>query len=59
VAPDAEQVGRRRDAMVRAVLGAGDFGLIVLGAGHDLSETVRRQAPGCEYVRVWVRHLPE
>ena len=59
VQPDAEKVGRRRDAMVRAVLAAGNFGLIVLGASHDLSDTVRRQAPGCEYVRVWVKHLPE
>jgi hypothetical protein len=54
---DDEKV-RRGEAMVRKVV-AGGGGVVVLGVSHDLSEQVRRQAPACEYVRVWVRHFPE
>ena len=46
--------------MVRAALASGRFALIVLGGAHDLSEEVRRQAPGrCEYLRVTTRRYRE
>jgi hypothetical protein len=33
--------------------------LIVLGGGHDLSDSVRRLAPGCEYLPVTPRAYPK
>jgi hypothetical protein len=55
---DDKKVRRRREATVGKVV-AGGARVVVLGESQDLSEQVRRQAPACEYVRVWVRHFPE
>jgi hypothetical protein len=52
---DAAPVAQRRAAMVRNVMGAGKFGLIVLGASHDLSAVVPSR---CEYIRVWAKEWP-
>jgi hypothetical protein len=50
----------REDAMVRAALAQRPFALVVLGGGHDLTESVRRVAGAdCEYVRVAVGSYPE
>jgi hypothetical protein len=53
LAPDQAKVEEREDAMVKSVVSQGMFGLIVLGGGHDLSDNIRRWAPGWEYIRVW------
>jgi hypothetical protein len=50
---DPAKVKARQQAMVKAVLDRGNFGLIVLGAAHDLSEVLRGRS--CEYIRVWVK----
>jgi hypothetical protein len=55
---DAEKVKRREAVMVKAVLDNGKFGLIVLGASHDLSVAVRERSGSCEYIRVWVKEWP-
>jgi hypothetical protein len=50
----------REDAMVRAALARGPFALVVLGGGHDLTESVLRVAGAeCEYVSVTVGSYPE
>jgi hypothetical protein len=49
----------REDAMVRAALAVRPVVVIVLGGAHDLSGSVRRLAPGSEYVRVRVKGYPE
>lgn len=50
---DAEKVQARRDAIVKNVLKAGPFGLMILGGDHDLTENVMRVGEGkCEYIRV-------
>ena len=56
VQADPEKVKQREQALVKNVLDRGNFGLVVLGASHDLSALV---PPGCEYIRVWVCHLPK
>jgi hypothetical protein len=46
--------------MVRAALARGPCALIVLGGGHNLTQSVRRVAgPDCEYVRLAVASYPE
>ncbi len=50
VTPNAAKIVRRQEALMRAVLVAGDFGLIVLGASHGMpptatSEEVANPAP--------------
>jgi hypothetical protein len=55
---DAAKVKARQVGMVKAVKARGNFGLVVLGNSHDLAAVVREQAPGWEYVRVVVKHLP-
>jgi len=42
----------RDDAIVRVVTSRGPLAVLVLGAAHDLSDSVRRLAPGCEYIAV-------
>ena len=50
---DEKKVQARRDAIVKNVLKAGPFGLMILGGDHDLSENVQRVGEGkCEYIRV-------
>jgi hypothetical protein len=50
----------REDAIVRAALARGPFALVVLGGGHDLTDSVRRVAGAdCEYVHVSVASYPE
>lgn len=50
---DEENVQARRDAIVKNVLKAGPFGLMILGGDHDLTENVKRVSGGkCEYIRV-------
>ena len=50
---DAEKVKARRDAVVKNVLKARPFGLMILGGDHDLTENVKRVGGGrCEYIRV-------
>ncbi len=60
---DPATIEARHDAQVKAVLDNGTFGLIVLGAAHDLTESVGRLGGGkCEYVRVttkWVEEMGE
>jgi hypothetical protein len=41
-----------QDAAVRNVLSRGRFGFVIFGAAHDLTESIKRLAPGCEYIRV-------
>jgi hypothetical protein len=53
---DPAKVKSRQQAMVKAVLDRGSFGLVVLGASHDLSEVL--QGRPCEYIRVWVKDWP-
>jgi hypothetical protein len=46
--------------VVRAALDRGPFALVVLGGGHNLTESVRRVAGAdCEYARVAVGGYPE
>jgi hypothetical protein len=48
----AWEVAAREDAQVKAVLAKGNFGLIVLGGSHDLSDSVRQLGQGqCDYIR--------
>ena len=50
---DAEKVKARRDAIVKNMLKAGPFGMMILGGDHDLAENVMRVGEGkCEYIRV-------
>jgi len=57
---DPEKLKARHDAQVKAVIDKGDFGLIVLGGAHDLSDSVRRLGQGrCEYIRVTTRRFKE
>jgi hypothetical protein len=42
----------RHDAQVKLAMTQGPVALLLLGGAHDLSDSVRRLAPGCEYVRV-------
>jgi hypothetical protein len=50
----------REDAVVREALARGPFVLVVLGGGHDLTESVRRVAGAdCEDLRVAVKSYPE
>jgi hypothetical protein len=43
---EAGKLEARHDGQVKAVLEKRNFGLIVLGGSHDLTETVRRIAEG-------------
>ena len=53
---DAEKVKARRDAIVKNVLKAGSFGMMILGGDHDLTENVMRVGEGkCEYIRVTLK----
>lgn len=54
IAPDAEAIRAREKAMVQAVLSRGKFGVIVLGASHDLSAVVPAD---CDYWRLTVQSL--
>jgi hypothetical protein len=46
--------------MVRAALARSPFALVILGGGHDLTDSVRRVVGAeCEYVRVTVGSYPE
>ena len=46
--------------MVRAALARGPFALVVLGGGHDLTQSVRRVAGAdCKYLRVIVASYQE
>lgn len=56
---DAARAKQREDAMVRAALDGGPFSLIILGGAHDLSDSVRRLAGDCEYVRITMRAYRE
>ena len=47
----------RQDEMVKAATEE-PFALIVLGAAHDLSDSVRRVGGGCEYLRVFAPPRP-
>jgi hypothetical protein len=49
----------REDAMVRNILSRGRFGFIILGAAHDLTESIKRLAPDCEYLRVMPKGTEE
>jgi hypothetical protein len=49
----------REDAMVRNILSRGRFGFIILGAAHDLTESIKRLAPDCEYIRVVAKGVKE
>jgi hypothetical protein len=48
----------RHEGHVKAVIAEGPFGLIVLGAAHDLSDNVRRLG-NCEYKRVLAKRHRE
>jgi hypothetical protein len=55
---DPAKLTARHDAQVKAVLGNGAFGLIVLGGPHDLSDSVRHLGQNsCEYIRVTTRRF--
>ena len=57
---DRGKIAAREDAQVKAVMAKGNFGLIVLGGSHDLSDSVRRIGQGrCEYIRVTTRQYKE
>jgi hypothetical protein len=50
----------REDAQVKAALASGPVSVIVLGGGHDLSDSVRRVGGGTvEYLRVTTRGYVE
>jgi hypothetical protein len=49
----------REDAIVRNARSRGPVALVILGGGHDLTGSVRRVRPDCEYVRVAVGSYPE
>jgi hypothetical protein len=55
VAFDERKVKARQQAIVRNVLSAGSFGLVVLGGSHDLSAVV---PSGREYIKVWLKGWP-
>jgi hypothetical protein len=59
VVVNPDRVREREAAQVKTVLSKGAFGLVVLGASHDLSGAVRKESGQCEYLRVWVKDLPE
>jgi hypothetical protein len=54
---DAAKEDARHDAVVKNTAGE-PVALIILGAAHELSGSVRR-AGGCEYVRVTTRRVRE
>src|SRR5262249_51420401 len=58
---DAKSLEERHDAMVRRILAAeGPCLLIVLGASHDLSDSVRKLGKGeVEYVRMTTKTVKE
>jgi hypothetical protein len=57
---DPSKLKARHDAQIRTVLERGTFGLIMLGAGHDLSDSVRRlDKDECEYIRVTTRRVKD
>jgi hypothetical protein len=57
---DPKRVAARQDGTVKAATARGSLALIVLGASHDLSDSVRRVGGGrCEYVRVTTRRYRE
>lgn len=49
---DQRKQRARDDAIVRIVTARSPMAVLVLGAAHDLSDSVRRLAPGCEYITV-------
>jgi hypothetical protein len=60
VRTDPEKVREREKAPVRAALAAGPCAVIVLGGGHDLTDSVRRLGMGsCEYLRVVTQRYAE
>jgi hypothetical protein len=57
---DQAKVAARRDAIVRAATRREGVAVIILGGGHNLSDSVRRVGGGrCEYIRVTTRRFRE
>ena len=59
VSLDADLIEARHDAQVKTVLKEGQVAVIVLGGAHDLTESVRRSAEDCEYLRVTTKRYRE
>ncbi len=56
---DPAKLRARQEAIVRGLAAQGvPCAVIVLGGAHDLSGSVRRLAPGCEYLRVTLKSYP-
>jgi hypothetical protein len=55
---DPVKVQAREDAMLKAALAMRPVAVIVLGGAHDLSGSVRRLAPGSDYLRVTMEGCP-
>jgi hypothetical protein len=57
---DAAAQRAREDFQVKAALASGPVSVILLGGGHDLTETVRRTGGvAVEYLRVTTRRYAE
>lgn len=56
---DPDKIEARHNAQVKAVLKQGTVAVIVLGGAHDLTESVRRSAEDCEYLRVTTKRYSE
>jgi hypothetical protein len=57
---DAATMKAREDAIARNALAGGEpVVVIVLGAAHDLTESVREADPNCGYIRLTTRKVAE
>jgi hypothetical protein len=57
---DAATMKARDDAIVRNALKGGELVVVVvLGAGHDLTASVRAADPNCGYIRVATQKVAE
>jgi hypothetical protein len=56
---DPAKLSARHDAQVKAALKGNAFALVILGAAHDLSESIPRHVGSCEYLRVTTERYRE
>jgi hypothetical protein len=55
VVPDPAAKAKRQDSMAQTLLKAGPVAVAILGGSHDLTEALRQEAAGVEYLLVSVR----
>jgi hypothetical protein len=56
---DPEKFAAREDAQVKRLLDGDRFALVILGAAHSLTDSIRRANQRCEYIRVTTARVQE